>query len=49
MMNDKVGKMVGRLVTALPEELQGKCTIDCETIRGRCGEYLGIRVESNVI
>jgi hypothetical protein len=35
--------------TARPEELQGKCTIDCETIGGRGGKYLRIRIESDII
>jgi hypothetical protein len=35
--------------TARPEELQGKCTIDGETIGGRGCEYLRIRIESNII
>jgi hypothetical protein len=35
--------------TALPEELQGKCTIDGETIGGRGGKNLRIGIESDII
>lgn len=35
--------------TARPEELQGKCTIDGKAIGGRGGEYLRIRIESDII
>lgn len=43
------GKDGWTIVTALPEELQGKSAIDGETIGGGCSEYLGIGIESDIV